>query len=189
MRQIDIALKVIQQDIGEISHRGVQTVSMESAHVLGEIIQLLIVEMTVCMNVDWTIHPTPALALFKDIFEHHGMSSSQPNLETLLGRLSPPLSAMTRNKPLPNTADQSALIFFMAILLFVDIISSTALDEPPRLQGYLLYLLSSSPTGEIPIPLDAFVGCQSWCLLAISDISALHTWKNAAKRARNLSVP
>ncbi len=190
MGQMDLALKMIQEDIDDINRRGVQAALMESAHILGEIIQLLIMEITVRRNVEWTIHLTPALVLFDDIFKHHGTFSYQPNLDVLLRQMSPQFSTMAiaHSKPLPNTADQSALLFFMAILLFIDIVSSTALDQPPRLQSYHLNLLSSYRAADTPVSLEAFVGCQNWVLLAISDISALNAWKKNAKCAGNLSV-
>jgi hypothetical protein len=68
MSQMDMSVKRIQQDIDAISRRGVQTALMKSAHLLGE-----------------TIHLTPALSLFEDVFKQHGTLSSQPNLEVLLG--------------------------------------------------------------------------------------------------------
>ena len=186
IEQMDKAIKMIQEDIENINRRGVRAALMDSVHTLGEIIQLLIMEITVRSNTAWTIHLTPALVLFDDIFKHHGTLSYQPNLDVLLGQVSP--MATGHSKPLPNTADQSALNFFMAVLLFIDIVSSTALDQSPRLQGYHLNLLSNYQAVDTPIPLEAFVGCQNWVLLAISDISALNAWKKNAKCAGTLSV-
>ncbi len=190
MGQIDMAFTKIQQGIEDINRRGVQAALMESAHVLGEIIQLLFMEVTVRRNANWTIHLIPALVLFEDIFKYHGTLSSQPNLDLLLRQMHPPFvtTGMAHTKPLPNTADQSALFFFMAILLFIDIVSSTALEQPPRLQRYHLHLLSSHPAAETSVSLEAFVGCQNWVFLAISDISTLNAWKKNAKRVGNLSV-
>lgn len=189
LEQIDMAVRTIQQDIADINRHGVQAGLIESAHVLGEIVQLLIVEVTVRRNVDWNIHLTPALAIFEDIFKYHGSLSTQPNLEYLLNQFPPPFAiTVAHNKPLPNTADQSALLFFMAILLFVDVISSTSFDRPPRLQSFHAHLLSSTHANEAPIKLEAYIGCQNWVLLAISDISTLGAWKKNAKSAGNLSV-
>ncbi|KUJ11337.1 uncharacterized protein LY89DRAFT_689209, partial [Mollisia scopiformis] len=190
MEQMDLAVEKIQQDISEVRNCGDQVSLVQSARMLGEIIQLLIVEVMVRRDVDWNVHLTPALSLFEGIFEFHGTLASQPNLKILLRRLHPPPFAteFPVDKPLPNTAGQSALLFFTAILLFVDIISSTALDQPPRLEASHRHLLSSSQTDETLLALEGFVGCQNWVFIAISDISALSSWKKNAKCTQTLSV-
>lgn len=180
MEQMDMAVKTIQEDIEEIRHDGEQVTLIQHAHILSEVIQLLIVEVTVHRNVDWSIHLTAALDIFGETFRLHSNSPSQSNLDTILNQLSQRPFAMevAHDKPLPNTADQSALVFFIAILVFVDIMSSTALEKSPTLQDYHANLLSNHT--KFSISLADFVGCQNWVLLIISDISALNGWKKGA---------
>jgi hypothetical protein len=188
MENMDLAVEKIQQDIVVLSD--VRVSLIESTRILGEIIQLFIMEVMVRTEVDWTIHLTPALSLFDDIFKTYGTCSSQSNLSTVLSQMPPPHHArdLPNDKPLPNTADQSAFLFFTAVLLFVDIISSTTLDQPPRLQSYHHSLLSSSQKHSISLALERFIGCPNRVLLAISDISSLSAWKKSARCTDNLSL-
>lgn len=155
-----------------------------------EITQLLIVEVTVRSNTDWTIHLTPAFALFDEIFKSHGVDdNSEPSLAVLLSALALPFSVATpHQKPLPNTPDQSALVFFVSLLLFVDIVASTSLGNPPVLQAYHHSLLSSHRHEKCRVSLEAVVGCQNWALVAIGNISALCAWKRDSQQCGTFSV-
>jgi hypothetical protein len=185
MGQMDRAVETIQHDIVVITRLGIQNALMESAQVLGEITQLLTMEVTVRRN-DWTIHLNPAYVLFEDIFKYHGTLSFQPNLDLLLSRMSP--MATEHNKPAPNIANQSSMLFFIAMLIFVDIISSTALDRSPRLCNYHESLLTNSQRSKVSISLQRFVGCQNWVLISISAICDLNAWKKNGKQKGTLSV-
>lgn len=185
--QVDKAIRTIQQDINDLNLRGAQATLMDNVHVLGEILQLLIVDVMVCRSVDWNIHLTPALGIFEDIFKHQSTLSSQPNLEALLRQMPVPFPAIS-TKPIPSTADQSASLFFMATILFIDVISSTALERAPRLQSYHPNLLRNDSKVGIRISLEDFFGCQNWVLLCITHISTLDAWKKNARRAGTLSV-
>ncbi|KAK3691618.1 hypothetical protein LTR37_018535 [Vermiconidia calcicola] len=157
--------------------------------IMEEITQLLIVEVTVRRNVDWKIHLTPALVLFDEIFKSHGIDHLEPSLALLSSAL-PSSFPMARphHKPLPNTADQSTLVFFVSLLLFVDIVASTSLGTPPALQSYHHSLLSSHGEEKCRVRLESVVGCQNWALVAIGNISALCAWKRDAKQSGNFSV-
>ena len=189
VEQMDMALKSIQSTVSVISHHGAQSPVLDRIRIMEEITQLLIVEVTVRRNVDWTIHLTPALILFDEIFKSHGIDHLKPSLAVLLSALpsSFPI-AMPHHKPLPNTADQSALVFFLSLLLFVDIVASTSLDTSPALQNYHHSVLSSHGEEKCRVRLEIVVGCQNWALVAIGNISALCAWKRDAKQSGNFSV-
>ncbi|KAH6645307.1 fungal-specific transcription factor domain-containing protein [Truncatella angustata] len=189
VEQMDMAVTSIQNDVSIISRQGPQCPLLDRTRIMEAIAQLLIVEVTVRRNVDWTIHLTPALALFDEIFKSHGIDHMEPSLAVLLSALPLPFPMVTpHQKPLPYTADQSALVFFVSLLLFVDVVASTSLGNPPALQGYHHSLLSVSSERKCPIRLEAVVGCQNWVLVAIGNISALSAWKRDAKISGNFSV-
>ena len=189
VEQMDMALRSIQSTLFAISDRGVQSPLLDRARIMEEIMQFLIVEVTVRRNVDWTIHLTPALVLFDEIFKSHGIDGLEPSLAVLLGALPSSLPMATpHHKPLPYTADQSTLVFFVSLLLFIDIVGSTSLGTPPALQNYHHSLLSSHGEEKCPVRLENVVGCQNWALVAIGNISALCAWKRDAKQSGNFSV-
>jgi hypothetical protein len=186
-RQTSLALKKIQADMGDIATRGPSDSLVESARVVGSIIQQIVVEVTIKRSADWSVHLTPTVSLFKDIFEYHGTPSGYPDLVHLLDQMPDPPTTMVGDNPLPHTADRTAFTFFTAVLLFIDVIASTSLDEPPQLAAYHGYLLASDGV-KAPIRLESVFGCQNFVLLAIKDTSALSAWKKGAKQAGNLSV-
>ncbi|KAH8882045.1 hypothetical protein GQ53DRAFT_463921 [Thozetella sp. PMI_491] len=73
--------------------------------------------------------------------------------------------------------EQVAFRFFASLLVADDIIASISLAEEPRLYKYHAGLLSGEPERELPVDLDAVIGCQNWVFLQIGEISALAAWK------------
>lgn len=184
--QMDMALTSIQRTVSAISH---QSPPLDKIRIMEEITQLLIVEVAARRNTDWTIHLTPAFALFDEIFKSHGFDNSEPSLAILLDALPAPFPrAPLHHKPLPNTADQSALVFFVSLLLFIDIVASTCLGTAPALQHFHRSLLSSRKASKCHVSLESVVGCQNWALVAIGDISTLCAWKRGAKQQGTFSV-
>jgi C6 transcription factor Pro1 len=73
--------------------------------------------------------------------------------------------------------EQVAFRFFASLLVADDIIASISLAEEPRLYKYHAGLLSGEPQHELPVDLEAVIGCQNWVFLQIGEISALAAWK------------
>ena len=189
VEQMDMAFRSIQSTVSAINHHGVQSPLLDRTRIMEEITQLLIVEVTVRRNLDWTTHLTPALVLFDELFKSHGIDRLEPSLAILLSALPSSFPIATpHHKPLPNTADQSALVFFVSLLLFVDIVASTSLGSPPALQNYHHSVLSSYGEKKSCVRLENVMGCQNWALVAIGNISALCAWKRDAKQSGNFSV-
>lgn len=190
--QMDLAVKTIQSSVAVLSHQGPHASSLTGkARIMEEIAQLLIVEVTVRRDVDWTIHLTPALALFDDMFTVYGLDgASEPSVANLMSALPPIMFPVptTHQKPLPNTPDQSALAFFISLLLYVDIVASTSLGRAPHLHRYHPSLLSAQSEQDCQVRIEQVVGCQNWPLVAIGNISALCAWRSEAKQAGNFSV-
>ena len=189
LEQMDMACTSLQSNVSAISFHGPRSPLLERIRIMEEITQLLVVEVTVKRDVNWKIHLTPALVFFDEIFKSYGIYDSEPSLAILLSALPSPFSIGTpHHKPLPNTADQSALVFFVSLLLFIDIIASTSLGAPPVLQYYQASLLSLHGGEKCRVRLEAVVGCSNWALVAIGNISALSAWKRDAKQSGNFSV-
>lgn len=188
-KQTHAAIKTVQNEVNKIRCQGVGASLVQSARAMEGIIHMLIFEVMVGKSLDWNINLDATFVLFTDILTYPGKGSPQANLEAVLammGRSS--WAALNFINPVPNTADQSALRFFTGILLFIDIVSSTALGQPPRLHTYHDNLLGQMHTQYDRIELDTIVGCQNWVLAAIGDISALDAWKKEAGHAGALSV-
>lgn len=186
--QMDMAFTSMQSTLSAISRNGIQSPLLYRTRIMEEITQMLIVEVTVRKHVDWSIHLTPALVLFDEIFKSHGIDHSESSLAVLLSALPSPFPIQRHHKPLPYTADQSALVFFVSLLLFIDIVASTSLGISPVLQSYHNSLLSSHGERKCRVRLESVVGCQNWALVAIGNISALCAWKRDAKRSGKFSV-
>lgn len=152
------------------------------------IIHVLVFDVAVRRTTDWDIHLKPAIALFRDILTHHGTRGSQISLDAILGQMRrPEPSVVNLIKPTPATPSQSAFRFFTAMLLYMDIVSSTALEQSPRLLQYHCIFLDDS-TGDAKISLEGYVGCQNWVLVAVSESSALGAWKRRTDEAGTLSI-
>ncbi|KAF7526512.1 hypothetical protein G7054_g10727 [Neopestalotiopsis clavispora] len=190
IEQMDLAIGSIQSTVSAVSSSGARTPLLDKTRIMQEITQLLIVEVTVRNNVNWQIHLTPALSIFDEVFKSHGLDqSSKPSLDVLSHALPSSIPVTTQHhKSLPNTADQSALTFFVSLLLFVDIMASASLGTSPTLQSYHESLLPSQSDSDFHISLEKVLGCQNWALVAIGNISALCAWKRDAKQGGNFSI-
>jgi hypothetical protein len=81
----------------------------------------------------------------------------------------------------------SAFTFFASVLLYIDIIASTSLDQPPQLASYHTPFLRTDDA-ETQIRLETIFGCQNFVFLAITSTATLSAWKKASKTAGKLSV-
>ncbi|KAH7034584.1 fungal-specific transcription factor domain-containing protein [Microdochium trichocladiopsis] len=104
--------------------------------------------------------------------------------------------------PLANA--ESALHFYTARLLYIDIIAATTLDRVPLLEPHHAALLlpgGSSPSpssfdqyggddeGQEPaINLAEHVGIENWALLATAQVTALSVWKTQMRAQGTLSI-
>ncbi|GAB1310614.1 Ustiloxin B cluster transcription factor ustR [Madurella fahalii] len=198
--QQGLALQWLQHEMHEIVTRGVRDHLAEASRVMASIIQLLTCEVAIAKPGNWTIHLGAATELYDEIMKQHGMSERGPCFMMVLLQLgSKPFTWTPKNHPWG--LNQSILRFFTAQLLFIDVLASTTLQQPPRLQRWHEHLLydydeetkEKMRDGEKEqttphINLEEFVGVQNWAILAISEISALDAWKKGMKRAGSLSV-
>ncbi|KAL4867625.1 fungal-specific transcription factor domain-containing protein [Aspergillus spectabilis] len=174
-KQLDLAVQC----------QGVHSDLLESSYLLGSIVQLLIFEGLVATTENWRIHLDAAVVLFEQMIQPSGTVSS---LLDLMRRRSSLPSKTGDN--MPWNADQAAFRFYSTVLLLADIISSTALEQPPKLHKYHddLLLNNSTPGHKAPLQSEDAIGCQSWALHLISEIAALAAWKKDMKKRRTLTT-
>lgn len=198
--QQGLALQWLQHEMHEIVTRGVKGHLAEASRVMASIIQLLTCEVAISKPGNWTLHLGAAAELFDEIMKQHGVSEGCTCFMLVLLQLgSRPFTWTPKNHPWG--LNQAILRFFTAQLVFIDTLASTALQQPPRLQHWHHHLLSDvdeETRKKIPesekeqttphINLEEFVGVQNWAALAISEISALDSWKKEMKRTGSLSV-
>lgn len=189
-KQADLAIKTILRDSRELSNQEEQPLR-ESADLMGNVVQLLSFEVIIAPTQNWQMHLNVAIVLFEQIFQRYGMEGSAPTLSKVLAQLSDgPFGVVSPDVTVTLcTADQASFRFFSAILLVNDIISSTSLEQAPRLQKYHQYLLTGDfKNGHVPLQLEDFVGHENWVLLLIGEISSLDVWKKEMKKSGALSM-
>ncbi len=84
-----------------------------------------------------------------------------------------------------------AFRFFSALLLVDDIISSTALEETPKLHQYHDSILGNGQwlaekDDEAHIRLESIMGCQNWAMVTVAKVSSLAAWEKRQKAAGDL---
>ncbi|KXX79442.1 Transcriptional regulatory protein pro1 [Madurella mycetomatis] len=199
-RQQGLALQWLQHEMHDIITRGVKDQLAEASRVMASIIQLLTCEIAIARPGNWTIHLAAATELYSEIMKQHGTREGHTCFMLVLLQLGSRPFTWTPRKH-PWGLNQAIVRFFTAQLLFIDTLASTALQQPPRLQQWHQHLLfdydeetkkkirDSEKEQTTPhINLEEFVGVQNWAILAISEISALDSWKKGMKRAGSLSV-
>jgi len=192
-RQTDMCFEMIQHDVQDLSFRGSQSTLLEKVRVMESITQFLIFEVALSRSANWNLHLTPALALFKEIWQGTTTEGSEPKLLAVLDAMTPHLRYGRDHTGYVWSPEQAGFRFFTGLLVFIDIIASTSLEQPPRLTEYHPHLLADLDNGEpdfgmVPVRLSSLVGCQNWVLLAVSRISLLDGWKKDMKKAAGLST-
>ncbi len=192
-RQTDMCFEMIQHDIQDLSFRGSQSTLLEKVRVMESITQFLIFEVALSRSANWNLHLTPALALFEEIWQSTTTEGSEPKLLAVLDAMTLHLRYGLDHGGYVWSPEQAGFRFFTGLLVFIDIIASTSLEQPPRLTEYHPHLLADLDNGEpdfgmVPVQLSSLAGCQNWVLLAVSRITLLDAWKKDMKKAARLST-
>ncbi|KAG6053820.1 hypothetical protein E4U17_004320 [Claviceps sp. LM77 group G4] len=150
--------------------------------VMQSLLQMLILKVvTSNRRKDWQTHLDAVIALFEKVVPNpHNWT------EMLQSPRYPrwPPRVVAARKP-PRDTDQTALRFFTASLLYMDVISSVTLGRVPRLARYQEGIMPScarQPIDECapsagPLSMDAFFGLPNWVLQLLGNIAALDSWK------------
>jgi C6 transcription factor Pro1 len=180
-RHMDLSIQTIKQAMEELNDLGLEVDVFRQARVVGGIVQLLIFESAMARGPNWNMHFSAALELFSKIFQTRGMQNGKPSLKLVLLAISRPsiFDGLNLGFPIWNT-EQAAFQFFAAVLVFVDIVSSTSLKTPPRLRHWHPYLIdhrdandAQDYNGQQLFHMEQYIGCQGWVLLLIGEVSAL----------------
>ncbi|KAF4973103.1 hypothetical protein FSARC_534 [Fusarium sarcochroum] len=185
-RQSEQAFRGMQQRVESLGQRGVSANLWESTHLLGDIMLLLEFETMTQYSQVWSIHLDAAIILFGQIL-------SSPELESIIWRAFNPanLSAEEVGRLTPATtqsfsSSQVAFRFFSASIIIADIVSSTALEQKPRLQKHYGRLMGGSE--KTSLSLRDVTGCENWVYTAIAEVVELDVWKKHAKKSGTYSL-
>jgi len=171
----------------------------ENEHILGSvramaaIMQLQRFEIAITCFDNCQAHLNAALTIFRKVVDVVGaanLASSSTTFQTILSLLGSPTWILPAQQAEVSSSEQAAFRFSTALLLFDDIIASTALQERPQLYDYHHNLLCKSDGVDSvpPINLETTMGCQNWVLKQIGEIAILDAWKKHCKAAGNLDV-
>jgi hypothetical protein len=165
-----------------------------SVRTLAAVMQLQRFEIAITCFDNCQAHLNAALTIFKKVVDVVGaanLASCSTTFQTILGLLGPPKWILPAQQAEVSSSEQAAFRFSTALLLFDDIIASTALQERPQLYDYHHNLLCKSDGIDSvppPINLETTMGCQNWVLKQIGEIAVLDAWKKHCKAAGNLDV-
>ncbi|TGO49669.1 hypothetical protein BCON_0204g00110 [Botryotinia convoluta] len=171
----------------------------ENEHILGSVramaavMQLQRFEIAITSFDNCQAHLNAALTIFRKVVDVVGadnLASSSNTFQSILSLLGPPTWILPAQQAEISSSEQAAFRFSTALLIFDDIIASTAFQERPKLYDYHQSLLCKSDGVDAvpPINLETTVGCQNWVLKQIGEIAVLDAWKKHCKAAGNLDV-
>ncbi|KAF9761045.1 hypothetical protein IL306_003986 [Fusarium sp. DS 682] len=181
----DQVQKQSEQAFRGMQHRvemlGVTANLWGKSHLFGDIMLLLEFETMTQYSQTWRLHLDAAVILFEQIL-------ASPEIEQIVWRITldpAEVSAEEANEFLssginPFCSTQVALRFFAAKIIIADIVSSSALEQNPKLSGHYEKLMVSR--GEASLSLRDGTGCENWVFLCIAEIVALDVWKKETKR-------
>jgi hypothetical protein len=189
--QTDKCFKIIHTNMLNLNFRNKTTTALEKVYMMESIIQVLMFEVVLGRSVDWNLHLTPALALFEEVVGE--ADSHDSKMISVLHSIGLPTWYKAEYGHYMWNPDQAGFRFFAALLIFVDIIASTALVQTPKLSRYHSEFLARQDDGApilgfTHLRLSTMVGCQNSVMVAIGQIAALDAWKQKMKHTGSLSM-
>lgn len=169
---------------------------LEKVEMMESIIQVLIFETALGKSAPCNSHLAAAFALLEDIMTDSGRThqdQSQSKLYSVLLELGEPLWTRPGYSQHIWSPYQAGLRFSAGLLIFIDVVASTACQETPRLFSYHPHILARIDDGtavvsDAEVRLSNTVGCRNWVIRSIAEISALASWKGEQNKANSLSV-
>jgi hypothetical protein len=184
-KQQELAIKALQINMACLNTHGVEGLFRESIQCLEGIYQLLSFETVIGNRGNWQVHLDVVSVLFEKVLAAHATDATRPWYSLIAHLSSIPLEVVFPGGRHPWSSEQASFRFLTVNLFWTDIIASTALEQPPRLQKFHAEVLD----GVSPLlPCEEFFGCHNWVILIISQISTLDAWKKEMRRAKTLSV-
>jgi len=190
-KQTDRCFEMIHTDMLDLNLRNKTATVLDKVYVMESVIQILMFEAVLGRSADWNLHLTAALALFDEVLS--GVDSHNSKMISLLHSIGTPFWYKAEYDHYMWNPDQAGFRFFAALLIFIDIIASTALAQPPRLSPYHSDLLANQDDGApilgfTHLRLSAVIGCQNSVIVSIGQIAALYAWKQSVKRKGRLQI-
>ncbi|KAK9449218.1 fungal-specific transcription factor domain-containing protein [Limtongia smithiae] len=184
IKQADLSFANIQQEIAALNEQHNGTAVVEKARLMEGIIQLLIFQSFLGRSASWSLHLTPAISLFEELIRD-SFTPEKQKLHSVLDEMKWPAGEERDFDRLIWNPDQAGFRFFAAVLVYIDIIASTSLRRPPQLAYLHANILGELRLQDVDVQIDlsAFVGCQNWPLIAVSEISSLDLWKKEMQAA------
>ncbi|KAF2501482.1 hypothetical protein BU16DRAFT_546697 [Lophium mytilinum] len=180
----------------DLNSKGAPATKLERVEILGSVVQVLIFESALGKSAPWNSHLPPAFALFGEIMACSDPSyqgQGQSKLAAVLLEIGQPLWTKPGRDNYIWSPDQAGFRFCAGLLIFIDVVASTAVQESPRLISYYPDILAriddgTSVVSGAEIRLSTIVGCRNWVVTTIAEISALNSWKRERTEATSLSV-
>ena len=180
----------------DLNSPGAPAEKLQKVEIMGGVIQVLIFEMALGKSAPCNPHLAAAFALFEEIMACSGQShqdQGQSKLMSVILEIGQPSWTMPGNSSHIWSPDQAGFRFCAGLLVFIDVVASTALQETPRLLRYHPDILAQIDEGtpvvsDAEVRLSNTVGCRNWVISSIAEISALASWKQQQSKANSLSI-
>ncbi|KAK3658694.1 hypothetical protein LTR56_001565 [Elasticomyces elasticus] len=183
------AFQVLRQALQVLDRPGITEHMHGAVRILASIMQLQRFEVAIMSFDNCRAHLSACVSRFRQILDSGGADAAgsvcpSSCFHAIISCLGPAFWTSSGQSVRVPSAEEAAFRFSSALLIFDDIIASTALQQPPQLYDLHQSLL----TAETAIDLKAAVGCENWVLLQIGKIAALDASKQQGKRAGNLDI-
>ncbi|KAL7947576.1 fungal-specific transcription factor domain-containing protein [Trichoderma barbatum] len=186
---VDTAITAMRKGIEDLAANQEPASTLEKAHLMEGVVQLLVFETNIAGTNEWGIHLKAAVSLFREIFEQNNTQDARADLDSVLSTMQKHGWAIQTTTHRIWNPDQGAFIFHVAVIVFADIISATIFGGAPLLREYYPLMINDRKESVNPrrllLYMDDFVGCQSWILLLIADIATLVEGKKQGQVSRD----
>ncbi|KAH8894583.1 hypothetical protein GQ53DRAFT_716304 [Thozetella sp. PMI_491] len=175
----NVTIKSLQEEMLALNQQRSKATLLQQVTAMESITQLMVFEAAMAKTSELDLHLAAAISLLEEIFEGSKLDGCVDIRRVIAGLERPSWMALVSDRPVWNT-DQAAFRFFLAYLLWADIISSTSLRTVPRLRKHYRSLIChqyGSDATEPLIQMEEYVGCEGWALVAIADAVVLERWK------------
>ena len=202
-KHLQQSLEELQGEIRRINQRGQAASLEEMLLAMQAMIQMVIIEVATKNTDNWRFHLDAAIALFLQVMPvgedwlttlqsldpAHNASHQSKNTRSM-----PMLSSVPIHRPW--TTAQTAIRFFTANLITMDVVSSISLGLPPRLRSHhgqiIPWILSKDNLSRTALNstifMDEFVGLHNWTVAMLGDVATLDAWKKKKTLASRLET-
>ncbi|KAF1955368.1 hypothetical protein CC80DRAFT_474812 [Byssothecium circinans] len=191
-----IRMEMLALDL--LSTNNTPATKLEKVTIMESVVQVLIFEIALGRAAPWNSHLPPAYALFEKIMasfpgQPSYQDQGQSNFASILLGIGPPLWTRPGYGNRIWSPEQTGFRFCAGLLIFIDVVASTALQQTPRLLPYHKDVFAPTDDGtsivsEAEVRLSGIVGCRNWVIRSIAQTSALNSWKREQINANSLSV-